>query len=320
MILIDYSGTAITQIMGALQGDNTAVIEPDTFRHLYLYNLLEVKKKYGKRFGNIVFGVDNKQYWRKAMYPHYKCYRKKTKEDQGYDWNMIHHCMDTLKAELTEVFPYPVIDAPFAEADDVIYTMAEWSHLNSGKEDMFGEREPEQTLVIASDTDLVHCQKFPEVKQLSPYTKEQVLPVLERSVKGVKEKYKVPLDHFLIDHILTGDSGDSIPNILTEDDFFAKKLADPDTKVRQASVTAKIKEFYLNQLEEHGEIREYRSKEEEKNFKRNKRLVDLAEIPQRVKDKVLAVYHEQTGKDRSKLLDYFTQHRLKNLLDDIQEF
>jgi hypothetical protein len=213
-----------------------------------------------------------------------------------------------------------VVDAPFAEADDVIFTLAEWSHFNSGKEDMFGEREPEQTLVVASDTDLVYCQQFKEVKQLSPYTKEQVLPTLERTVKGVKEKYKVPLDHFLLDHILTGDSGDSIPNVLTEDDFFAKKLADPDTKVRQASVTAKIKEFYLDQLNDHGEIREYRSEQEEKNFKRNKRLVDLAEIPQRVKDKILAAYNDQCGKDRSMLLDYFVQHRLKNLMDEITEF
>lgn len=320
MILIDYSGTSITQIMGALQGDNTAVIEPDAFRHMYLFNVLELKKKYGKRFGNIVFAVDNKQYWRKAMFPHYKCFRKKTKEDQGFDWDMIHHCMDVMKAELTEVFPYPVIDADYAEADDVIDVMAEWSHNNSGTENMFGEREPEQTLIIASDTDLVHTQRFKEVKQLSPYTKEQVLPVMERTVKGVKEKYKVSLDHFLIDHILTGDSGDSIPNILTEDTFFKTKLDNPEITYKQKSVTAAIKKFYLDQLEEHGEIREWRSEQEKKNFMRNKRLVDLKEIPERVKDKILSAYHDQCGKDRSKLLDYFVQHRMKNLMDELDNF
>lgn len=316
MILIDYSGTSITQIMGALQGDNTKVIEPDTFRHMYLFNILEWRKKYGSRFGEMVFAVDNKQYWRKAMFPDYKCFRKKTKDDQGYDWDMIHHCMDVMKAELTAVFPYPVVDASFAEADDVIFTLAEYSNLNSGKENMFGEREPEQTLIIASDTDMVQTQIYPEVRQWSPYTKEQVLPKLEKS----KEKVKVPLQEFVLDHLLTGDAGDSIPNILTDDNFFRLKLDNPDTKYRQKSITASIKEFYLNQWMEHGEIREFRTPTEEKNFKRNMRLILATEIPQRVKDYVLSVYHDQRGKDRSMLLDYFVQHRLKNLMDELEHF
>jgi 5'-3' exonuclease len=316
MIVVDYSGVSITQIMGALQGDNTAVIEPDAFRHLFLFNLLEYKKKYGQRFGEIVFAVDNKQYWRKAMYPWYKCYRKKQKEDQGFDWDMIHHCMDVVKAELTEFFPYPVIDAPFAEADDVIGTLAEYSQTSDVKEDMFGQSEPKPFLIIASDTDLAQCQQYPNVKQISPYTKEQVVPKLEKS----GEKVKVSLEEYVLDHLLTGDAGDSIPNILTEDDFFQKKLDNPDTKVRQKSVTAKVKEFYLPQWIEHGEIREFRNEAEEKAFKRNFKLIHFDSIPQRVKDNVIRTYEGQLGKDRSQLLDYFVKNRLKNLMDEIENF
>lgn len=316
MIVVDYSGVCITQIMGALGGDNTAKIEPDMFRHLFLFNLLELRKKYGSRFGEVVFAVDNKQYWRKAMYPWYKVFRKKQKEDAGYDWDMIHHCMDVMKAELTEFFPYPVIDAPFAEADDVIATMAEYSQTHDVKTDMFGETEAKPFLIVASDTDLTQCQKYPNVKQISPYTKEQVLPKLEKS----GEKVKVPLQEYILDHLLTGDSGDSIPNILTEDDFFQKKFDNPDVKVRQKSVTAKIKDFYLPQWMEHGEIREFRDETEEKRFKRNFKMIHFDAIPDRVKNNVIAAYEGQLGKDRSQLLDYFVRNRLKNLMDELENF
>lgn len=316
MIVVDYSGVSITQIMGALGSDNTATIEPDAFRHLFLFNLLEMKKKYGARFGEIVFAVDNKQYWRKAMYPWYKCYRKKQKEDAGFDWDMIHHCMDVVKAELTEFFPYPVINSQFAEADDVIFTMAEYSQTHDVKEDMFGEKEAKPFLIVASDTDLTQCQRYPNVKQISPYTKEQVLPILEKS----KQKVRVPLEEYILDHLLTGDAGDSIPNILTKDEFFLDKLNNPDTKYRQASVTAKIKEHYLPQWMEHGEIREFRSEDEEKAFNRNFKLIHADAIPQRVKDGIIETYHSQLGKDRSNLLDYFIKHELKNLMDDIDQF
>ena len=320
MILVDFSGVSITQIMGALGGDNTAKIEPDMFRHLFLFNLLEYRKKYASRFGDFVFAVDNKQYWRKAMFPHYKCYRKAEKEKAGYDWDMIHTCMDVVKAELTEFFPYPVIDADFAEADDVVATMAEYSQTHDVEVDMFGETKTKPFLIIASDTDMTQTQQYPNVKQISPYTKEQVLPTLEKTIDKVKTKVKVPLNEFILDHLLTGDSGDSIPNILTEDDFFYKKLMNPDQTFRQKSVTAGVKEFYLNQLSEHGEIREFRSAEEEKNYKRNMRLIHFDMIPQRVKDKIISVYESQQGKDRSQLLNYFIEHRLKNLMDDIENF
>lgn len=316
MIVIDYSGVSITQIMGALQGDNTAKIDIDGFRNLMLWNIVETRKKYYERFGEISFAVDNEQYWRKVMFPNYKCYRKKEKEDQGYDWDMIHAVMDEFKQDLINFFPYPVIEGPFAEADDVVGTMAEYSQTHDVKEDIFGEVEVKPFLIIASDTDMAQCQKYKNVKQMSPYTKEQVVPVLEKS----KVKVKVPLQEFILDHLLTGDSGDSIPNILTADDFFRVKLDNPDEKYRQKSVTAGIKEFYLNQWMEHGEIKQFRTPEEEKNFKRNMRLIHFDLIPQRVKDGVIKSYESQLGKDRSQLLTYFTKNQLRNLMDEREHF
>jgi 5'-3' exonuclease len=318
MIVIDYSGVSITQIMGALQGDNTAKIDIDGFRNLMLWNIVETRKKYFERFGEIAFAVDNEKYWRKAMFPDYKCYRKKEKEDQGYDWDMIHAVMDEFKQDLINFFPYPVIEGPFAEADDVVGTMAEYSQTHDVVEDMFGTSEPKPFLIIASDTDMAQCQKYKNVKQMSPYTKEQVVPVLEKS----KVKVRVPLQEFILDHILTGDAGDSIPNILTPDNFFRVKLenTDPDAKFRQKSVTAGIKEYYQNQWAEHGEIKEFRTPEEEKNFKRNMRLIHFDLIPQRVKDGVIKSYESQLGKDRSQLLTYFTKNKLRNLMDEREHF
>lgn len=317
MILIDYSSESLVQIMGALGGDNTKRLEPNEFRHLFLFRILDIRKKYCQRFGELVFAVDNDKYWRRELYDWYKCYRKKTKEDAGYDWDMIHGLMDTIEADLREYFPYPVVNAPFAEADDVIAVLTEYLQTNDVTEGLFeDDPTPKDILISSADGDLCQLQKFKNVRQISPYTKEQVLPKL---TKG-NEKIKVPLNEYVLDHVLTGDGGDSIPNILTEDDFFMQKLKDPEFSRRQKPVTAKIKEFYLNQLRDDGEITEYRSPQEKLNFKRNLKMIHFNAIPKYVKENVIEVYESQLGKDRSKLLDYFIKHRLSNLKDDLENF
>ena len=57
-----------------------------------------------------------------------------------------------------------------------------------------------------------------------------------------------------------------------------------------------------------------------RNFVRNKTLIDLSQIPEGIKEKVLASYDNQTDKKRDKMFNYFIANRLKNLMEHIGDF
>ena len=57
-----------------------------------------------------------------------------------------------------------------------------------------------------------------------------------------------------------------------------------------------------------------------KGYSRNRTLVDLSYIPLPLKDDIIESYNDYELKDRSKLLDYFINNQLKNLMEHIGEF
>ena len=48
-------------------------------------------------------------------------------------------------------------------------------------------------------------------------------------------------------------------------------------------------------------------------------LIDLSFIPQEIKEKIINTY-EETKPAKGKLLNYFIEHKLKNLMEVIEEF
>jgi len=61
------------------------------------------------------------------------------------------------------------------------------------------------------------------------------------------------------------------------------------------------------------------SEEVLRGIKRNEMLIDLTRIPNNIKDQVIDKYNE-AGNGRQHLFDYFIKNRLKNLLENINEF
>ncbi len=57
-----------------------------------------------------------------------------------------------------------------------------------------------------------------------------------------------------------------------------------------------------------------------RGWKRNQQLVDLNFIPDAVRKAIMESYSSQAGKSRDKLFTYFVEHRLKNLMSDIDQF
>ena len=60
--------------------------------------------------------------------------------------------------------------------------------------------------------------------------------------------------------------------------------------------------------------------EVKRNYQRNRKLIDLTYTPKELSSDILVAYQEAPYGDRSKLLNYFIQKRLKNLTESIGEF
>jgi hypothetical protein len=292
MIAVDFNQVGISNLMVELGGRKDVDINLPLIRHMILNSIRGYKQKFGSKYGELVIACDNRNYWRRDVFPHYKANRKKNREDSGYDWKAIFEALATVRDELDKVFPYPVINVEGAEADDVIATLAEWTQTNdlSGMLD-----EPKPFLIISGDHDFGQLQKYTNVAQYSPIQKKFVKP--ERS----PEKY-------VIEHIIRGDTGDGIPNVLSDNTCLL------EGRRQKPIMTKKLDEWINNPLTMPSDP------EFVANYDRNKVLVDFTMIPVSVKNAVINNFVNQPKKDRSQLMNFFMQHRMKMMLEVISEF
>ena len=112
---------------------------------------------------------------------------------------------------------------------------------------------------------------------------------------------------YLKEHVMKGDAGDGVPNILSSDNCFV-------IGERQRPLTAKKIEKYLKITPNEMESQIAR------NYFRNAQLIDLNFTPEEIREKIMKSYHDQQNKDRSKLMNYFITNKLKNLTEHIGEF
>jgi 5'-3' exonuclease len=274
----------LSNLLMQLGNHTNAQIEENMVRHMILNSLRSYKVKFGSDFGEMVIACDNTNYWRKQIFPYYKANRKKNQEKSEMDWKAIFECMNKIRAELKEFFPYRVIDIETAEADDIIGTL-----VNNFGSEIGGV----PILILSGDKDFIQLQTYGNVKQYDPTRKKWV-------------SHNNP-EEFLKEHIMKGDSGDGVPNILSSDNVFV--LGE-----RQRPLTAKKMEKYLRMNPNEMETIIA------KNYFRNAQLIDLNNIPDIIREKVMESYNKQANKDRSKLMNYFVANKLRNLTEHIGEF
>ena len=280
MILIDFSQVCLS---GILASGNKNFSE-DLVRHMVLNSIRNFKSRFND-YGEVILCCDDKNYWRKQIFPYYKANRKKSRESSPLDWKMIFNTLHTIKEELRDNFPYVVLQTESAEADDIIATMVE-RYGNNG----------ERIMIVSGDKDFSQLQRYKSVSQYSPITKKMI-------------KVDDPMV-YLYEHVIRGDSGDGIPNIMSRDDVFVNGLRQkPLTKKR---VAAMIEDMKRGITPFEGEVK--------RNYLRNIQMIDLARIPSEVREDVLEQYQNYERKDRSLLLNYFVKNKLRNLMSEIQEF
>ena len=83
MIVVDYSQTAISNLMAEIGGRTDIEIQVPLLRHMIVNSIRGYNQKFGKEFGPIVIACDNMKYWRKEHFPLYKAGRKKAREASG---------------------------------------------------------------------------------------------------------------------------------------------------------------------------------------------------------------------------------------------
>jgi len=259
---------------------NADLIDESLVRHITLNSYRYFRNRFGEEFGELVICDDSSNCWRKDFFPFYKANRKKSQEKSGQDWSAIYDTLTTIRNEIIETFPYKNMRVERCEADDIIAVLCKNMHMQ------------EKIMIVSGDKDFKQLQMYPNVYQYSP---------IQRTMLDCDDP-----ESFLFEHIVKGDSSDGIPNILSDDDVFVNE------DKRQKPCGAKK----ISSLREDRE-----SVESTRNWARNKMLIDLSEIPDEVEDRIMQHwYYEPIVGSRSKIFNYFVEHKLRNLMGDIQEF
>ena len=281
MIIVDLNQVMLSNLLMQLGNHTNAQLEENMVRHMILNSLRSYRTKFCDEYGEMVIACDNTNYWRKQLFPYYKANRKKNQENSEMDWKSIFECMNKIRAELKEYFPYRVIDIESAEADDIISTLVRIHSF-------------EKLLILSGDKDFIQLHTYGNVKQYDPVRKKWIT-------------HDDP-DRYLAEHILKGDSGDGIPNVLSSDNCFV--VGERQKPLTQKKIDSLI-DLDLDGKFDHSLAR---------NYMRNKQLIDLRMVPQEIGAKVVESYDKQEGKGREKLMNYFIANKLKNLMESIGEF
>ena len=155
------------------------------------------------------------------------------------------------------------------------------------------KRTNEKVLILSGDKDFIQLHND-RVKQYNP--------VLNKFV-GQGENPSL----YIREHILKGDRSDGIPNVLSDDNVFIEGR-------RQRPLSKKKIEAWCN------EIVPTFNEEEQKNYDRNRKLIDLSCLPKDIEDKINNEFNDVKVATRDKILGYFINKKLKTLIESIDEF
>ena len=275
--------------MVQITGRNRVELNEDLVRHMVLNSLRAHNKKFRKEYGDMVIACDSKNVWRREIFPNYKAGRKANRAKSEHDWDAIFSMLATIKNEIKTFLPYKVIELETAEADDIIATLVRRSKR------IIQPEHKRNVLILSGDKDFIQLHG-PNIKQYNP--------VLNKFV-GKGEEPSL----YIKEHIFKGDRSDGIPNILSDDNVFIEGR-------RQKPLSKKKINSWVNDVFFYTHFTE----EEQKNYDRNRKLIDLSCIPQELEDKINNEFNEVKVASRDKILGYFINKKLKTLIEVIDEF
>ena len=281
MILLDFSQTMIGSFMA--MGRGSVVVEEDLLRHTVLNTIRQYKQTHRRIY------------------------------DCGAGPGLV-ICCDSEKNWRKEFFPEYKANRKKRREDDTTDWKSLFEFLNEMIEDLRNyfpyrvvkvdraeaddiiavlvqEEHWNPTLIISSDKDFIQLHEYEGVSQWSPLTKDWV-------TGDPKE--------LLWEKLIRGDAGDGVPNILSSDDTFVTEGK------RQRPISKKKMELWKAD-------RNTWTEDMARNFNRNETMVDLSKSPESIRINIINEYKEQSP-THGRLMDYFVEKRLKNLMEHISEF
>ena len=287
MIIVDINQIMISNLMVQINGRDAPELNEDLVRHMVLNSLRAHNKKFRKEYGKMVIACDSSNVWRKEIFPNYKAGRKANRAKSEHDWSMIFDIISKVKNEIKAFLPYKVIEIETAEADDIIATLVR-KH-----QSMIGPNHEKKVLILSGDKDFI---------QLHNELVKQYNPVLNKFV-GSDENPSL----YIKEHILKGDRSDGIPNVLSDDNVFVDGRR--QRPLSKKKINSWVEEVFMTFTEE-----------EQKNYDRNRKLIDLSCIPHELEDKINNEFLNVKVATRDKILGYFINKKLKTLIESIDEF
>ena len=287
MIIVDINQIMISNLMVQISGRNAVELNEDLVRHMVLNSLRAHNKKFRKEYGEMVIACDSKNVWRRDIFPNYKAGRKANRAKSEHDWDAIFSMLHNIKNEIKTFLPYKVIEIETAEADDIIATLIKRTKR------IIAPEHKKNVLILSGDKDFI---------QLHDKNVKQYNPVLNKFV-GKGEEPSL----YIKEHILKGDRSDGIPNVLSDDNVFVEGRR--QRPLSKKKINSWVEEVFMTFTEE-----------EQKNYDRNRKLIDLSCIPHELEEKINNEFLNVKVASRDKILGYFINKKLKTLIEVIDEF
>lgn len=280
IILVDFNQICISNLMMQVGNHTDLVVEEGLVRHMILNSLRLYNQKFGSVYGPMIIACDDKNYWRKQEFSYYKANRKKSRDQSDIDWPAVFDILNRIREEIKEHLPYLVVQVESCEADDIIAT--------------FCLDVSEDTLILSADKDFIQLHNDKII---------QFDPIRKRNVKVENPQM------YLKELVITGDSGDGVPNALSPDNSFVDG-------VRQKSISkTKLQEWVKMSWDDIHQVPEFQY------ISRNRKMIDLHQIPESITGRI----REEIARQRAipkkvNIIGYLQQHKLKTLMEHAGEF
>jgi 5'-3' exonuclease len=153
----------------------------------------------------------------------------------------------------------------------------------------------EDVLILSADKDFIQLHNS-KVIQFDPIRKKNI-------------KVDRP-DLYLKELVIRGDGGDGVPNAMSPDNALVDGI-------RQKKIMkAKLDEWVKLDWDQLFEIPEFKI-----GIVRNKKLIDLTEIPDNITNAILDQYNRSlTTPKEINIINYFQQHKLASLMENVNDF
>ena len=278
MILIYFSSIAMSSIFPRIDDYDE---DKDLIRHTMLNIIRKYNVDYRDKYGETIVCFDAGNSWRRQKFAPYKANRRKNRDNSIHDWNGIFNMVNQVREDIIELSPYRCIFVDGCEADDAIGWIAH------------NENNDDHLLIVSPDNDFKQLQCYDNVVQYSNIQKKWI------KCKDAEEELWMK--------IVKGDTGDGVPNILSDDEVLITEGA------RQTPVTQK----QLKMLQEDPNTWPTRI---QKNWLRNKDLIDLQMTPPEYKSQIQQQFNQEPKGNIQLWMNYLMKHKMKLLLESLDDF